>query len=350
MIKQTYEIDLITPCFCGGAEPEKQAEIRSSSIRGQLRWWFRVLGGFRSLALQNLTLREQENFIFGTVSGTTPSAGQLSIRTTGLAPSKRIVDDSAMEANPGSDRGYLLFPLRPEKKGKPDERRRDRGVFMESSQGLPSFTLQLIWRGDHTMAAELHALVAVLGHLGALGFRSRRAMGSLALCSPKLSISEALRYFSSPEHVIIKTLPAANPTAAISELARWLQSWRSHGRTGMNSSEQKNPGFKFAKRDHDANRHNDPGYRAALGLPLLAKYGNWDHSFDQRTGKSSGRFASPVLLRPHRRINNSYCALVLFIDNMKWENGKTAFFEKRPRALSTDLYELMKFDAKLSAY
>ena len=41
---------LITPAFCGGAIPETQAESRAPSIRGQLRWWFRVLGGFKSLS------------------------------------------------------------------------------------------------------------------------------------------------------------------------------------------------------------------------------------------------------------------------------------------------------------
>lgn len=43
MTRQTYTIELITPCFCAGADPAK-AEIRAPSIRGQLRWWFRVLG------------------------------------------------------------------------------------------------------------------------------------------------------------------------------------------------------------------------------------------------------------------------------------------------------------------
>ncbi|VVM06819.1 hypothetical protein MAMC_01278 [Methylacidimicrobium cyclopophantes] len=44
---KSYEFEFLTPCFCGGAEPTK-AELRVPAIRGQLRWWFRALGGSRT--------------------------------------------------------------------------------------------------------------------------------------------------------------------------------------------------------------------------------------------------------------------------------------------------------------
>ena len=49
-----YTVELITPCFCAGAD-QTTAEIRAPSIRGELRWWFRVLGG----------TPEQERAVFG---------------------------------------------------------------------------------------------------------------------------------------------------------------------------------------------------------------------------------------------------------------------------------------------
>lgn len=58
MTRQTYDLEIITPCFCAGADPA-QAEIRAPSIRGQLRWWFRVLGGSK----------KDEAYLFGSVSG-----------------------------------------------------------------------------------------------------------------------------------------------------------------------------------------------------------------------------------------------------------------------------------------
>jgi CRISPR type III-B/RAMP module RAMP protein Cmr1 len=44
MKTQTYTLEVITPCFCAGAD-QPRAEIRAPSIRGELRWWFRALGG-----------------------------------------------------------------------------------------------------------------------------------------------------------------------------------------------------------------------------------------------------------------------------------------------------------------
>jgi len=43
----TIPITFITPCFCRGADSSDKGapEIRPASIRGQLHWWFRAIGG-----------------------------------------------------------------------------------------------------------------------------------------------------------------------------------------------------------------------------------------------------------------------------------------------------------------
>ena len=45
MKRETFEVEFVTPCFLAGAE--EKAEWRAASIRGQLRWWFRAVGGGR---------------------------------------------------------------------------------------------------------------------------------------------------------------------------------------------------------------------------------------------------------------------------------------------------------------
>ncbi len=52
----TYNLKFITPAFLCGADQAK-AELRAPSVRGALRWWFRVLGGTRA----------EEEAIFGSV-------------------------------------------------------------------------------------------------------------------------------------------------------------------------------------------------------------------------------------------------------------------------------------------
>lgn len=68
MKQSTYTLEFITPCFCAGAEAGR-AEIRASSIRGQLRWWFRALGGNR----------DEEYAVFGGVHSDA-KASSISIR------------------------------------------------------------------------------------------------------------------------------------------------------------------------------------------------------------------------------------------------------------------------------
>src|SRR5437667_3497499 len=99
----TFHIELITPCFCGGAEPERQAEIRAPSIRGQLRWWFRTLGGFKSLE-GKMSVREQEAMIFGSTAGEEAQAGKLIVRVRNAPlPSTVTKDDAEFKAPVGSD-------------------------------------------------------------------------------------------------------------------------------------------------------------------------------------------------------------------------------------------------------
>jgi CRISPR type III-B/RAMP module RAMP protein Cmr1 len=54
MRRETYDMEFLTPCFCAGAN-QGVPELRATSIRGQLRWWFRALGG----------TREEEIYVFG---------------------------------------------------------------------------------------------------------------------------------------------------------------------------------------------------------------------------------------------------------------------------------------------
>jgi CRISPR-associated protein Cmr1 len=63
MESQMYHLKFIMPCFCAGAD-QGTAELRPSSIRGALRWWFRVLGGSK----------EEEREVFGGIAKESKSA------------------------------------------------------------------------------------------------------------------------------------------------------------------------------------------------------------------------------------------------------------------------------------
>jgi len=358
MKREIYTLELITPCLAGGAEPEKQAEIRAPAIRGQLRWWFRVLGGFASLS--PLQVRAQEERIFGSTAGDAGVASPLIVRVRQSVTSKTVKDADQLGAPMNSDRGYLLFPLRSNPRRNENK---GRGVFDGT---LPNFDLELVWRGNPILWDDIKALATVLGHLGSLGFRSRRAMGALAFRGTPPDLLDALKRFGKSDGVLIRSLPAENPNDAITKLARWIKGWRAHGRTADHPAAQPpqpphNPGFAYAKADHAAGVEvlsqrcgNHPTHRPALGLPILQFFSSrgqtvkWEHGPGNRE-EPKGRFASPVLLRPHRDVN-AWRALVIFVESRCWDTSRPVYLDGQPRSVSLGLYEAMKKDPKLSDF
>ena len=63
MYKAQFELEAITPIFMRGAD-QSQAEIRASSIKGLMRWWFRALvGSYFGDDVEGL--RKAEEYVFG---------------------------------------------------------------------------------------------------------------------------------------------------------------------------------------------------------------------------------------------------------------------------------------------
>lgn len=76
MIKKIiFEIETITPMFLSGADQSK-AELRSASIKGLLRWWWRALQAESNLEI----LREKESKIFGSSDEKTGGGSSFAIR------------------------------------------------------------------------------------------------------------------------------------------------------------------------------------------------------------------------------------------------------------------------------
>lgn len=353
MKTETFHLELLTPCFCGGAEPKEQAEIRAPSIRGQLRWWFRTLGGFKSLAPMRVS--QQEAMIFGSTAGNEGRAGKVIVRIKSLGLVSSVKDGQELGHPNFSDPAYLTFPVQSREKNGQKTQYNGRGVFTSGS-----YELLVFWKGQLELWEDIRALVAVFGHLGALGFRGRRAMGASAFTGrPPLEWAQARLHFSSCDAILIKQLAAKSAKDAISTLGAWLKSCRAHGRSGQNDKEKGSPFFRFAKVDHDIgyNMQQTQGkatFRPSLGLPIIQRTNNgtnnWDWDWNKQKNKPEGRFASPVLLRPHRDAQGNWHALVIFVDAHKWPANKQVFLNGQPRTVSLDLYEKMKGDARLTEF
>ena len=167
------DLDVVTPLFLGGADPARP-EVRASSFRGALRFWFRALAAQRDLN----ELRRLEAAVFG---------------DTGDASSVLISADPVGESQPlewGQVRRPAVGPLSPD---------HNLGLnylaFAFRTQGgapprkcLPPgarirLGLRLRRGADEDALRQAYAALWLLLNLGGLGTRARRGFGALAALS-----------------------------------------------------------------------------------------------------------------------------------------------------------------------
>lgn len=156
---KTYRVEILTPCFCAGAN-QAVAEIRAPSIRGELRWWFRTLGGSA----------EQEKEVFGGVH----NAAKASAVTVRIAGFRRGPEWKPPHVNPNDVASYVWYYASASNK---KARWTPQGALPPGS----GFDLALGMRRPlpDALAARLDAALEAFLRFGSLGLRATRGLGSL---------------------------------------------------------------------------------------------------------------------------------------------------------------------------
>lgn len=206
-----YELEFITPAFLAGAD-QGRAELRAASIRGALRWWFRVLGG----------TKEEETDVFGGVQG-------------GARRSKAIVRAEVIKrgaswtppqfsANDWSS--YVWhFAKAKEKESIDRDRWSPDGVLPPGTR----WRLTILQRGNCSQKFE-EALKCFLV-LGSLGLRVTRGLGAFVLRNPIVcSVDDAKgiiqRAGFSVEEKEISKVSFAGTIGSFVKGTRRVQGWR----------------------------------------------------------------------------------------------------------------------------
>jgi len=171
--KESFEISIITPMFGGSHQPgsvDEKNPIRSSSIRGHLRFWWRATRGaaFPTVA----ELRKREIQIFGDTH--TPSRIKIWVQVNKVpAPWNNRVPN------------YVSFSLK-------NEIEKDNVKWKENQKSLQNFSFQLhvqyreyISDDSHKsvtledLKAEIYPALWAWINFGGIGSRTRRGCGSL---------------------------------------------------------------------------------------------------------------------------------------------------------------------------
>lgn len=176
----TKELTFITAALLAGAD-QNAPEIRAPSIRGALRWWFRVLAGDRDV-------RKEEEELFGGVHGTDrPVASAISVRVEDAAIKN---NQKAVPLPPNTPMGYIGY-FAQVSGNKQGVHRTEAGHYIGEGS---TFTLKI--RAVRPVRSELWArleeAVKAFVWVGALGLRATRGFGRLA--EPKhLPTAQAFR-------------------------------------------------------------------------------------------------------------------------------------------------------------
>ncbi len=181
------QLRFITPCFCAGAN-QYVAEIRPSSIRGELRWWFRCLGG----------THEQENAVFGGTSDRNPTSSTILVRVSGIQLSNTpYVPPFTSPGQPEAYHNYLLTA--PNDKGQtrmwktpPDDKSKKKGAIRPESQISPGSAFAVTIRKTRAVETKLDELldwsIESMLLFGSIGYRKCRGFG--AWCADELLLTK----------------------------------------------------------------------------------------------------------------------------------------------------------------
>jgi hypothetical protein len=391
MKRETFQVELVTPCFLRGASgADPSAEWRAASIRGELRWWFRaVAGGVYAGDLEKV--RTAEERIFG--STTRRSSLQI-VALQSPAPIRRpfgrklLAADLAGLYRDNSVQNRLRIMGQRGEEGSnpiyylafgPIRKDIERDYLPPASPA--SFRLQWGPGAPTGKPREIfdQALWAWL-NLGGLGAKSRKGFGSLSCEKNDFYTAPATReefeaqakallvtvqgctglpewtHFSSSSRIFLGTEDVKNWEGALERLGAWLISFRR--RYGSESRDPRTiDGVKLAGRDYEwaapkgSDLRKEIPDRAGFGLPLPFTRNEFDPALGRKVTKgesviwgshSSGsqreprekeqdsRRASPLLLHV-AKLGESFIPVLTYLPAVFLPPGGQLRFKRPPR-------------------
>jgi CRISPR-associated protein Cmr1 len=211
MKTETFHLELITPCFCAGAE-QAVAEIRAASIRGQLRWWFRAMGGNP----------RGETSIFGSTAVDSAAGSLVRVAVSDVKP---VTQRSLPVFSPNDAQSYVWHYASVSgttTKGGKGPRWQPQGALPAGT----TFNLHVTWLRElpNLKPAFADTITAFLT-LGALGLRATRGLGAFH-CAQIGDLEEVIALLERKGFTIKKR---SNPdnfpdyTSALKDWASWLR-------------------------------------------------------------------------------------------------------------------------------
>ena len=296
----TARCKLITPMFGGGVKPGEvdcDMPIRASALRGQLRFWWRLLNGAGRTPAD---LFIAESALWGGISSRGPQASQVTLQVKAEpAGNRQLTAKSRQRDFPA----YTLI-LEP---------REDPSLL---NAGY-AFNLVLRFKRKVTDRQRKQVIEALRwwASFAGVGARTRRGLGAVRVDSTDVDLKPvSIEEVESHGGRMILGQQTGNAEGAWNEAVNALSSFRQGKKIGRNRGSGRLPGrsrwpepdaIRRLTKKHAARhvpKHPVDGYypRAAFGLPLVFHFKD---EYDPRDSvlepEGHDRMASPLILRPY---------------------------------------------------
>ncbi|MBU0500880.1 MAG: type III-B CRISPR module RAMP protein Cmr1 [Gammaproteobacteria bacterium] len=347
---RTYQGKTLTPLYGGGVVAgvvDKEMPVRSSGIRGQLRFWWRLLYG-KGLTSQECFARERA--LWGGIGDDGPAASSVRVRVRAtkspkLQPAFKYAKNSNGEykASPEVAKdlpAYALFPAQGEL-DKTDKRVIAKQPSEITEPGI-EFSLEIDCPPERW--TEVETALRWWASFGGLGARTRRGLGAVELEGINPISREEVEKAGGRLELMGGQLRAQE---AWNQAINRLKSFRQGEGVGRNNGQQSNhpgrsrwPEPDMIRRLSSKHRKHPPVHpveglypRAAFGLPIIFHFKPGAGDPSDHCLEPSGeydRMASPLILRPYPLGNRNYAAAALLIPG--WESAlKTKLKVKNTR-------------------
>ena len=308
---------LVTPMYGGGVQaaiPDIKMPIRAAAIRGQLRFWWRLLAK-QKWGLQGEALRQAEWALWGGMetNDTDGQASKVFLRVKEIKfkgkPVEILLRDALTDLFTEYAPHYALFPARPAQGQAPSIR-----LFK------PDLKWELHWRlaasaseNDKQQVLETLRWWVMFGGVGA---RTRRGCGAFIV--ETCSIQEIMQPISVEEAQaagcrLVMRQETGSAKKAWEEAVERLWDFRQKPNIGRNQQNNGHPGrSRWPEPDairkitkHPCVRHQ-PEHpagnifpRAMFGMPIIFHFvGGGEPADMQLLPKGKERMASPIIVRP----------------------------------------------------
>lgn len=321
----TYQCTLVTPMFGGGVETgkvDKDMPIRASTIRGQLRFWWRIACGPKDPKV----MREKEEAIWGGIGDKAAIASQVQIRVisknvimSNLVSSKKLAGSGVKYALGATDEAYCL------------------------PSGY-NFVLEIRYKDDITsdQIKQVKESLRWWTSFGGVGARTRRGFGAVVVDAIKTIDATEVEAIGGK---IALTEQSSNSAEDIWKKAtELLYKFRQGRELGRNEGQGNRPGrsrwpepdqLRRMSNKHKAN--HEPEHkagnvfpRAAFGMPIIFDFNDRSRTEPNTMTllpKDAQRMASPLIIRPYKN-GDQWQAAALLLPN--WQTALNEPLELSP--------------------